>query len=90
MRLGSALPLALDTFHNRKHVIVNGLENYLLVLSREPCHTVKVLGDGEHALLGTVVEQSCLLRRRRSFRERGVFDSHDENRGKDYLQVFNR
>ena len=76
-----ALPLALDTFYLGKHVVVYGLEDDLLVLPREPRDVVQILGNGEHALLGAIVEQRCILRRRRSLRERGVFSGHDETRG---------
>ena len=77
------MPLALDTFYLGKHVVVYGLEDDLLVLPREPRDIVQILGNGEHALLGAIVEQSCFLRRRRRLRERGVFCSHDENQGRD-------
>ena len=78
MSLGSTLSLALDALCLRKHVAVHSLENNILVLSRKARKTVKVLGDGEHALLGTVVEQTCVRSRRGGFRERRVFNRHDE------------
>ena len=78
MSLGPTLSLALDTLRLRKHVAIHSFENHLFVLSRKTCETVKVLGDGEHALLGAVVEQGCVRCRRGGFRERWVLNRHDE------------
>ena len=78
MGLWSTLTLALNTLDLRKHVAVHSLEHHVLILPRKTRETVKVLADGEHALLGAVVEHGCLRSRRGGFRERRVFDRHDE------------